>query len=135
MKTSHRVVDTLTILHVKGRLAAEPDARELDAFRCAIDDAAMAAVDLAVDLSHIDSIDSEGIGELARALGRVSRRGGRLALVAPSSPVTRILAVTRLDTVFHVLTSEQEAVNVLVHGFPGSQRDTRPSRAISFSSP
>lgn len=119
MKTAHRVVNTLTILRVHGRLAADPDVGELDAVRRAIDEATGTAVDLAIELSHVDAIDSEGIGELARALGRVSRRGGRLALIAPSSPIAKILSVTRLDTVFHVLPSEQAAIDVLVTGLRG----------------
>ena len=127
MTTTHRVVNTLTILRVHGRLAADPDVSELDAIRRAIDDAAAAAVDLAIEVSEVESIDSEGIGELARALGRVSRRGGRLALIAPSSTVSRILSVTRLDSVFHVLPSEQAAIDVLVPGQRAPRGDTAPT--------
>ena len=121
MTTTHRVVNTLTILRVHGRLAADPDAAALDAVRRAIDEAAATAVDLAIELSRVDTIDSEGIGELARALARISHRGGRLALIAPSVAVAKILSVTRLDTVFHVLPSEQAAIEVLVDGLRGSR--------------
>ena len=120
MNTTHLVVNTLTILRVSGRLAADPVASELEAFRRAIDDAAAGTVDLALDLSDVEAVDSEGIGELARALGRISRRGGRMALIAPSPPVRRILLVTKLDTVFHVLPSEGAAIDVLVHGTGGN---------------
>ena len=116
MNTTHRVVNTLTILHVSGVLAADPDTAELDTFRSAVEEAAAEAVDLAIDVSEVPSIDSEGVGELARALGRVSRRGGRLALIAPSPSVNKILTVTKLDGVFNVLASEEAAIDLLVHG-------------------
>lgn len=127
MITTHRVVNTLTILRVSGRLVADPAAADLEKFRRAIDDAAAGAVDLAIDLCEIQAVDSEGIGELARALGRVSRRGGRMALIAPSPAVSRILAVTKLDTVFHVLSSERAAIDVLVHGAGGP----RPTSTVA----
>lgn len=116
MNTSHRVVNTLTILRVDGSLTAYPDDTQLDAFRQAADEATEEAVDLALDLTTVEGIDSEGIGELARVLGRVSRRGGRLALIGPTAPVQKVLSVTRLDTVFYVLPSEQAAIDVLVKG-------------------
>lgn len=121
MNTTHRVVNTLTILRVDGPLTSYPDGQELDRFRDAVDDATSAAVDLAIDLSKVDAIDSEGVGELARVLGRLSRQGGRLALIAPTWPVRKVLSVTRLDTVFHILQSEQAAIDVLVHGRGGSR--------------
>lgn len=127
MTITQRVVNTLTVLRVRGRLAAEHD-DNLDRFRHAVDAAAARGVDLAIDLSDVQSVDSEGIGELARALGRVSRRGGRLALVAPSPSVNRLLGVTKLDSVFHVLPSEQAAIEVLVYGGGG----TRAPRALAL---
>lgn len=113
MNTSHRVVNTLTILRVDGSLTAYPDDTQLDVFRQAADEVTAEAVDLALDLTTVEGIDSEGIGELARVLGRVSRRGGRLALIGPTPPVQKVLSVTRLDTVFHVLPTEEAAIELL----------------------
>ena len=60
---------------------------------------------------HRDSaaFDAEGLGELTRALRRVSGQGGRVLLIAPPGPLKRLLAVTRLDTVFTVVDSVAEA--------------------------
>lgn len=121
MNTTHRVERTLTILRVDGHLTAYPDDTELDAFRQAAGDAAATAVDLAIDLSQVDAIDSEGVGELARVLGRVTRRGGRLALIGPTVSVQKVLSVTRLDTVFHMLPTEDAAIALLVSA-PGTPR-------------
>ena len=114
--TTLRVVDTLSIVRVDGELTADASGPGLERFRRIMDDVMAEAVDVAIELSQVDAIDSEGVGELARALTRVSRRGGRLALVAPTAQVRKVLAVTRLDTVFHVLPSEQGAIDVLVKG-------------------
>jgi anti-sigma B factor antagonist len=118
VKITHRVVNTLTILRVRGVLAADPDATELETFRTAVEEATADAVDLAIDVSEVPTIDSEGVGELARALGRMTRRGGRLALIAPSPQVRKVLMVTKLDDVFHVLDSEGAAIDLLARGTP-----------------
>jgi anti-sigma B factor antagonist len=122
--TTQRVVNTLTLLRVRGSLVGDLDGQTLDAFRRAVDAVTPTAVHLAVDLSEVPSIDSEGVGELARALGRISGRGGRLALIAPSPAVRRILAVTRLDTAFAVLPSEQAAIDELAGGYAAFRSST-----------
>jgi anti-sigma B factor antagonist len=102
--TTERVLDGMAILRVNGSLAADEDEDELMAFRQAVDNVLTAGcTNLAIDVSAIDTIDAEGLGELTRALRRVSGRGGRFTLIGPPQSVKRLLAVTRLDTVFTVV--------------------------------
>ena len=114
MTLTHRIVDDLAILRVNGHLASDPDETALDRFKSGVGRLlARGHYDLAINLAAVTSIDSEGIGQLASLLLRIGRRGGRLVLVDPSAPVKRVLAITRLDTVFDVAVSEEQAIQRL----------------------
>ena len=114
MILTHRIVEDLAILRVNGHLASDPDETALDRFKTAVGRLLTRGHhDIAIDLAAVASIDSEGIGQLASLLLRIGRRGGRLVLVDPSAPVKRVLAVTRLDTVFEVAASEEQAIQRL----------------------
>lgn len=65
----------------------------------ALDDGARRLV---VDLSQVDFCDSTGINVLLSAMKRAREQQGDLELVAPRTPVQRVLEVTGLDTVFTV---------------------------------
>jgi anti-sigma B factor antagonist len=60
------------------------------------------AVNLAVDLSGIDFMDSSGLGVLVGAHKRLARLGGRLRVVGASAAVSRLFTLTGLGRVFDV---------------------------------
>jgi anti-sigma B factor antagonist len=109
--TSERDVDDLTILRLYGDLAASPEDTELETFKSVL----MALMnrgrrDIAINLAGTRLVDAEGLGELVSGLKRARHLGGRMALIAPADRVRKLLAVTKLDTVFNLFTSEQEAI-------------------------
>ena len=55
-----------------------------------------------VDLREVTFLDSTGLGVLVAGLKRARENGGDLRLVATSSHILRMLAITRLDSVFSV---------------------------------
>ncbi len=55
-----------------------------------------------VDLREVTFLDSTGLGVLVSGLKRARENGGDLRLVATSSHILRILAITRLDSVLSV---------------------------------
>ncbi len=57
---------------------------------------------LVVDLRNVPHMDSSGIRAIVRGHTTAERLGGRFVLVAPSSRVAKLLAMTRLDTVLHI---------------------------------
>ncbi len=63
-----------------------------------------------LDLENINYMDSTGLGELVGYLGRFQDSGKRLKLVNPNITIKRLLQLTRLDQVFKVYTSEEEAL-------------------------
>lgn len=111
MDISLRSAGAMSVLHLTGRLIVGADERELVPMRTTIDALINAGyLDIVVDLSGLTHIDARGLGELAMAMKTVDLAGGRLTLSGASAPVARMLAITRLDTVFEWLEPGQVPV-------------------------
>jgi anti-sigma B factor antagonist len=57
---------------------------------------------MVIDMTAVEFIDSTGLSVLLNALRRVTRAGGRLALVCSNPTVLRLFEVTRLDSTFEI---------------------------------
>jgi anti-anti-sigma factor len=69
----------------------EVDIARLDEFRASLYDAARQAEQLlVVDLSHVESIDSSGLGALAALHHRLGREQRQLAVVAPGGTAAAV---------------------------------------------
>jgi len=64
---------------------------------------------LVVNLHGTEYLDSTALGVLVGTLKRVREQGGDLRLAAPSPRVRRLLEITRLNNVFSIDDTEQEA--------------------------
>jgi anti-sigma B factor antagonist len=81
-----------------------------------------------LDLSDVTFIDSTGLSVLLNGLRRVTRRGGRMAIVCTNPTVLRLFEITRLDTTFDIVGSREIAVKA-VRGEPdqpGGNSDGAP---------
>jgi anti-sigma B factor antagonist len=76
---------------------------------------------LLINLKDVGYMDSSGFGALLGATKRLRPEGGTLALVGCNQVITRMLNITRLNTIFKIYDSEQDALSAL-----GSS-DTVPS--------
>lgn len=65
---------------------------------------------LLVDFSGATQLDSTGIGELVGALSLANEKGAELKLAAMPPKIRELLRITRLDTVFDVRESCEEAL-------------------------
>jgi anti-sigma B factor antagonist len=65
---------------------------------------------IVVNLNGVESIDSGGLGILVGLLLSARNRGGDLKLVSPSEHVNGVLRQTRLDTIFRIYGSDDEAL-------------------------
>ena len=63
-----------------------------------------------LDLADVSFIDSTGLSVLLNGLRRVTRRGGRMAIVCTNPTVLRLFEITRLDTTFEIVDSRDAAV-------------------------
>ncbi len=63
-----------------------------------------------IDFTRIDYIDSTGIGELVGYLGKFTTQNRKLILVNPSERIMKLLKLAKLDTVFKIYNTEEEAI-------------------------
>ncbi len=64
---------------------------------------------LLIDMSQVVFMDSSGFGTLLSAIKVLRPAGGTLALAGCNDAVTRMLEITRLNTLFHVYPTRKEA--------------------------
>lgn len=81
-----------------------------------------------VDLTRVHLIDSTGLGLLVRAHRQAKERGTRLCLAAPSRFILTVLHTMRLDGVFPIFDSRQDAVRALS---PVGTRAARRSASVA----
>jgi|SRR6516165_3279562 anti-sigma B factor antagonist len=64
---------------------------------------------LIVDLTQLEFLDSTGLGVLIGAHRRAAEHGGSLRLIVHDGPISRLLNITGLVTVFAVYHSLEDA--------------------------
>ncbi len=69
-----------------------------------------ASANLVIDLAHGDYLGTSMLGAFVKLWKRVSQRGGRLALCNVSESVIQVLRVTKLQTVWPIYSSREQAV-------------------------
>ena len=62
-----------------------------------------------LDLSEARYINSQGIGVLITSYTKVKNKGGMLVLFNPSEQIRKLLSITKLDSVFQIYNSLNEA--------------------------
>ena len=63
-----------------------------------------------MNIDEVAYIDSYGLGELVACLTAARKSGGSLKLVKPTEFVRDVLRTTRLDTLFALYDSDEEAL-------------------------
>jgi len=69
-------------------------------------------VRLMIDLSSVEFMDSGGLGSLISILKSLGREG-RIVIIGARGGVLRLFEITRMNTVFTLSSSEEEAMEVL----------------------
>lgn len=68
---------------------------------------------IVINLSKVEFIDSSGLGSLISILKLLASQKGSLAFCEIQEPVKRIFTLTRLNQVFSLFPTEEEAINNL----------------------
>ncbi|MBX7124108.1 MAG: STAS domain-containing protein [Cyclobacteriaceae bacterium] len=63
-----------------------------------------------IDISGLRYINSTGIGVLITILTKFRNKGGEVYLMNPSESVKKLLAITKLNAIFQMIKSEDEAM-------------------------
>jgi anti-anti-sigma factor len=100
-------LDDATVVTASGDI----DVATGDALRAALRQAADGGAPVLVDLSRVRAIDSTGLGLLVRAHLDARERGLTLCLAAPSRFIRTVLHTMRLDGVFPIFDSREDALD------------------------
>ncbi len=107
--------EDIVVLALKGRLTVG----EASSVREKVQQLAAAGqLKVVLDLTHVDYIDSTGLGAMVICLTSLKKQGGALKLVNPNKRNVELLLLTQLHTVFEVFNEVQDAVNSF---FPARQ--------------
>lgn len=99
------------MIKVSGDLIGEDKGMDLIGF---INDAINEGfIRCAVDISQLRYINSSGIGVLITVLTKFRNKGGELFLINPSESVNKLLIITKLNAIFNIASSEEEAIKSL----------------------
>lgn len=61
-----------------------------------------------IEISALRYINSSGIGILITMLTKFRNKGGEVYLMNPSESVTKLLVITKLNSIFQIIKSEEE---------------------------
>ncbi|MDQ2657499.1 MAG: STAS domain-containing protein [Bacteroidota bacterium] len=102
------IKDNVLLLRLSGDLIGEDNgANILDKVNNAIQDDVRLCI---VDISNLRYINSSGIGVLITILTKFRNKGGEVYLMKPSETVQKLLVITKLNAIFHVIQTEDEVL-------------------------
>jgi anti-sigma B factor antagonist len=121
----HRQCEGIEILDLKGHLTLGHE--DLD-FRNELDRLVETAkFQVALNLSHLNELDSTGLATLLSALQKLRKFGGKLAIYNMHPAHIGLLAEAQLETELEVFPTEQDAIDSF---FPA--RKIKPYDLLAF---
>jgi anti-sigma B factor antagonist len=111
MKFEHQIKDNIFTIRLFGDLIGENSGTTLmDAVSTAIQDKALTCI---IDISDLRYINSSGIGVLITILTKFRNKGGEVYLMKPSDNVQKLLVITKLNAIFHIIQSQEEVLKLV----------------------
>lgn len=101
------IAEGVAILRVSGDVTAASDPAFGDAYTQAIDAGVSTAI---LDFTHLEYMNSGGIGLLVTLLVRAQRGGQRLCAAGLNDHYRQILSLTRLDEAIHIYDTPDAAI-------------------------
>lgn len=96
------------VFHMKGRLM---DQQQADRLMSTLDTELASGIrSVILDMSELQYMNSTGLNILINVLTRTRNAGGDTLIAAVSNSVRQLLVVTKLDTVFTITATVDEAV-------------------------
>jgi anti-sigma B factor antagonist len=110
MKFSSEVKNETLIIRLEGDLIGENDgAGVLSKATDAIQQRVFTCI---IDISKLRYINSSGIGVLITILTKFRNKGGEVYLLNPSESVQKLLVITKLNAIFQIVKTEEEALTL-----------------------
>ena len=107
IETSLRHIDGIPVLDVTGEIDIYTTPQFKEAVSAAIDENKPAII---INMTQVTYMDSSGFGTLLSATKRLRPLDGALYLTGCNESIQRMLQITRLNTIFGVYGTEDEAL-------------------------
>jgi anti-sigma B factor antagonist len=108
LEITQRETNGIYLLTLKGRLVL---GLENNGLRTMIDNLLVSgATKIVVNLEHVNSVDSAGLGALIEMHRKAKAKGGRLVLAHLGPKLRQALEIARLLTLFETFATEADAV-------------------------
>ena len=104
----------ITLLEIQGVIKLGESAREFSSYLEKVLNEETGPV--LINFAGINYMDSTGLGELIGYLQKFEDRERKMALLNPSHRILALLKITKLDTVFKIFDSKDEALAYLEGG-------------------
>ena len=106
MVFNHEVKNNVLIIRLTGDLIGEDNgAAVIEVVINALQQKVKTCI---VDISGLRYINSSGIGMLITILTKFRNKSGEVYLMRPSESVQKLLVITKLNAIFHIIQSEAE---------------------------
>jgi anti-sigma B factor antagonist len=112
-----RIEPDITLVGLSGKISLGRDSQRIETL--VQDLVRQSERKIILDISHVDHLDSTGIGVLAYCFGTLNRIGGELRIAGAQGKVLHLLQITRLDNVLPLYSSVETACAGLVSKPPG----------------
>ena len=110
MNFAQEIKSNTLILRISGDLIGEDiGTRLVEAVNEAVGHKVMTCI---IDISELRYINSSGIGVLITILTKFRNKGGEVYLMKPSESVKKLLVITKLNAIFQVVQTEDEALRL-----------------------
>src|SRR5215510_12700118 len=97
LNVEHKNLGTVSLLNLEGQMVVG----QTDVLRETMQ-ALPASSSVILDLSHVTLVDAHGLGVMLQLREQAQANGMDFELANVSAPLSEILRVTRLDSVFHL---------------------------------
>jgi anti-sigma B factor antagonist len=111
MKYHHEIEDSVFVLTLDGDLIGENRGPEL--MELANEQVNNGIRYCAIDISEVRFINSSGIGVLITLLTKFRNVEGEVVLINPSEQVKKLLIITKLNAIFTIVDTKEEAFQAL----------------------
>lgn len=110
MTFNHEKKDNVLVIRLKGDLIGEDNGLSiLEAVNNSILEKTLKCI---IDISDLRYINSSGIGVLITILTKFRNKGGEVYLLKPSESVQKLLVITKLNAIFQIIQTEEEALSL-----------------------
>lgn len=99
----------VVVCYLAGRLTNENTSQESE--NAIVNQLEAGTIMLVVDLTEVDYMNSSGLNWLLRMFTKVRNKGGDLVIASPSDAVTKILEVSKLNSIFSIYADVNAAIN------------------------